>query len=265
MKKTPQPQKHTRYPIVLVHGIVLKDIVFFKAFGRIEKTLKRQGYKVYTAKTDGFGSIENNAEQLKSHILKILELEHTDKVNLIAHSKGGLDSKHMINQLNFAEHVASLTTLCTPHKGSPIATKLLRLPKFLIKITAFWVNLIYKIFGDKHPDALKVCKQLQLSEQDCNAYAPTDVYCQSYSTTLEKCRDDFIMSIPLIFSRRAENHPTDGLVSVESSKFGEYKGNCVDASLSHSQIVGFAITKKKKARICEFYSQLCEDLNNHGF
>ena len=167
-------------------------VQIFQGVRTYRKNFKNvNGYKVYTAKTDGFGSIENNAEQLKSHILKILELEQTDKVNLIAHSKGGLDSKYMINQLNFAEHVASLTTLCTPHKGSPIATKLLRLPKFLIKITAFWVNLIYKIFGDKHPDALKVCKQLQLSEQDCNAYAPTDVYCQSYSTALEKCRERF--------------------------------------------------------------------------
>ncbi len=32
----------TRYPIVLVHGIVLKDIRFFKAFGRIEKELKKK-------------------------------------------------------------------------------------------------------------------------------------------------------------------------------------------------------------------------------
>ena len=57
----------------------------------------------------------------------------------------------------------------------------------------------------------------------------------------------FIMSIPLIFSRRAENHPTDGLVSVESSKFGEYKGNCVDASLSPFANSRFCNNQKEKS------------------
>lgn len=137
MKKTPQPQKHTRYPIVLVHGIILKDIVFFKAFGRIEKTLKRQGYKVYTAKTDGFGTIENNAEQLKSHILKILELEHTDKVNLIAHSKGGLDSKYMINQLNFAEHVPPLIHPTFPSLTFATGSMCLNVPNPKVLVTTF--------------------------------------------------------------------------------------------------------------------------------
>ena len=54
----------SRYPIILAHGIVIKDYKFFRAFGRIEKTLKNAGYDVYTSHTDGFGSIENNAAQL---------------------------------------------------------------------------------------------------------------------------------------------------------------------------------------------------------
>ena len=31
-----------KYPIILAHGIILKDIKFFKAFGRIEKILKNK-------------------------------------------------------------------------------------------------------------------------------------------------------------------------------------------------------------------------------
>lgn len=60
-------------PIILVHGIVLKDIKFFKAFGRIERILKEQGHMVYTAKTDGFGTIETNAIQLKAFIEQVLK------------------------------------------------------------------------------------------------------------------------------------------------------------------------------------------------
>ena len=52
---------NTRYPIILVHGIAIKDFLFIKSFGKIDKVLSKQGYKVYKSKIDGFGTIENNA------------------------------------------------------------------------------------------------------------------------------------------------------------------------------------------------------------
>lgn len=258
---------NTKYPIILVHGIVLKDIKFFKAFGRIEKILKEAGYQVYTSKTDGFGSISNNAKMLKDQILDIMKKEKTDKVNLICHSKGGLDSKYMIQHLGMEDYVASLTTLCTPHKGSKIADILLKLPRFLIRIIAFWLNLIYRIFKDKNPDSLTVAKELSsvsfLEEETINF--SDKVYCQSYSTTMKRSRDDFIMGIPLIFSKHYEKDDSDGLVSKESSKFGEYRGDCLNESISHSEIVSFSLSKKKRKRIYSFYLSLCEELSNKGF
>ena len=258
----------TKYPIVLVHGVALKEWRIFKSFGRIGKTLREAGYKVYTAKTDGFGSIENNAVQLKTHIEEILRKEGTDKVNLIAHSKGGLDSKYMIKELGMADAVASLTTLSTPHRGSRVASKLYSLPRLIKRFIAFWINFWYRIFGDKHPDALTVCKQLQLTENDEleTLNVPEGVYCQSYSATMERSRDDFLMSIPLYFSRRwGEKGATDGLVSAESAKYAEYRGDCLDESLSHSEMVGLSLRKKKRRRVYEFYLTVCRELSERGF
>ena len=121
----------TKYPIILAHGIALKDYKFFKAFGRIEKILRQNGYSVYTSTTDGFGSIENNAAQLKAQVEEILAAEGVEKVNVIAHSKGGLDTRYMIDSLGMQKQVASVTFLCTPHKGSQIATKLYEMPKWI--------------------------------------------------------------------------------------------------------------------------------------
>ena len=257
----------TKYPIVLVHGIALKEWKLFKSFGRIGKTLREAGYKVYAANTDGFGSIENNAGQLKIQIQQILQKECIDKVNIIAHSKGGLDSKYMINELGMAGSVASLTTLSTPHRGSSIATKIYGLPRWITRFIAFWINLWYRIFGDKHPDALKVCEQLQLTENDeiDLPKVPEGVYCQSYSSTMEKSRDDFLMSIPLYFSHRWGEKTTDGLVSVDSAKYAEYRGDCLDESLSHSEMVGFSLKKKKRRKVYEFYLSLCRELSERGF
>lgn len=258
----------TKYPIVLVHGIAIKDLLFIKSFGRIDKNLTNEGFKVYKSKIDGFGTVENNAKILKDEILEILKIENVDKVNIIAHSKGGLDSKYMIQNLGMEEHVQSLTTLCTPHKGSPIASNILRLPNWLLKFIAFWINFWYRIFGDKKPDSLTVCKELALSKEieDETFMVSNKIYCQSYSTKMDKAKDDFVMGIPLIFFHHfSKDVESDGLVGKDSTKFGEYKGLAFNDSISHSEIIDFFVTKKKRERIYEFYNHICSDLAKRGF
>ena len=73
----------TKYPIILVHGIAVRETKLIRAFGKIESKLKLGGYDVYTAKTDAFGTIEKNAEQLKNITLEILEKTKAEKVNII--------------------------------------------------------------------------------------------------------------------------------------------------------------------------------------
>ena len=257
----------TKYPIILVHGIFLKDWKFIKSFGNIKKTLNKAGFDVETSKTDGFGTIENNAKQLKKQIEEIMIKYNTDKVNIIAHSKGGLDAKYLIKKLDMEKHIASLTTLCTPHHGSKIANKLLDFPKWIIKILEFWINLIYKIFKDENPNCLDVAKQLKVVdniEKETHNFSDI-VYCQSYSTTMTKSKDDFIMGIPLYFSKKYEKDKSDGLVSQKSAVFANYKGDCLDESISHSEIVGYSLSKKKRKRIEEFYIKLCNELIKLGY
>ena len=264
----------TKYPIILAHGIVLKDVKFFKAFGHIETLLRQNDYATYTAPTDGFGSIEGNAEQLRDFICEIMAAEGAKKVNIIAHSKGGLDSRYMIDHLGMAKHVASLTFLSTPHKGSKLATNLYRLPRIIKYPVACYLHTAYRIFGDKQPDVLTVCKQLQyapdgaLETLDLTVPDATyeDIFMQSYSSTMNKSSDDFVMGIPLAFSRYFEKGaPTDGMVSAESSQYAIYRGDCLDGSVSHSEIVDFMVKKSKKEKIYAFYLELCADLAQRGY
>ncbi len=257
-----------KYPIILVHGIVLKDFLFFRAFGRIEEILRAEGNVVYSSKIDGFGTIQNNAEQLKAEILHILSETGAEKINIIAHSKGGLDSKRMIKELDMEDKVASLTTLCTPHKGSPVASGILKLPKWMLAVINFWLNFWYRVFGDKNPNALQVCRELALSDdiEDVTVAFSDKVYCQSFSTKLDRSRDDFIMGIPLMFSHFCEKRESDGLVSLESSIFENFRGRCIEeASISHSEIVDFMPKKHKREKIFAFYTALCSELADMGF
>jgi len=87
--------------------------------------------KVLTTAVDPTDSIETRGEQLREQILKALGqtghspfLNPDEETHIIAHSMGGLDSRYILspdNEGNIAEFITSLTTIGTPHKGSPIA------------------------------------------------------------------------------------------------------------------------------------------------
>lgn len=237
------------------------------AFGRIGDKLEEAGYDVYIADTDGFGRIETNAEQLKAYVLSVMERTGAEKVNIIAHSKGGLDAKHMICTLGMEEHVASLTTLCTPHKGSIIASKIWTLPRPIKRAIAFMIDGFYKIImKDSHPDSLATCEQLMRVDESEETLAFSEkVYCQSYSTSIDRVRDCFIMALPMKFYKHFERLDNDGLVSTESAKFANYRGKCLDIAVSHVQIIDLFSKKTQKEKIYSFYRSLCAELSEMGF
>lgn len=257
----------TKYPIVLVHGIAAKQLPFFNAFGNIDKELKKEGYRVYVSDHDGFGSIENNAEQIKKFIRWVMTECRTDRVNIIAHSKGGLDSKYMITELGMEEHVASLTTICTPHQGSIIASKIYGLPYSAKIALSCIVNDLYQVVGgDKHPDSMKVCEQLcSVDTYEEVMHLSNHVYCQSYSTNITEAEDCVVMALPMNIQTRALAPENDGLVAEESTRFGVYRGSCLDTPVSHVQIIDFCAKKRQKPRIYSFYKQVCSDLERMGF
>ena len=257
----------TRYPILLVHGLAMRDTFFMKSWGRIDRILRIQGHTVYKSGVDAFGTVETNAAQLREEILDILRETGAEKVNLIAHSKGGLDAKYMIQELDMAPRVASLTTLCTPHAGSPIASFILRFPRFAVKYAAFWVNTAFRILGDRQPDSFTACEELKRTESlETEAVNVADgILCQSFSSAVRPGRWDFVMGVPLTFSRFIEKgRMTDGLVPRDSAIYGRYRGDCVDDSVSHTEIVDFMVRGKKRDKIFAFYSALCEELVQAG-
>jgi triacylglycerol lipase len=72
------------------------------------------------ANVNPFGSIAGRAGQLAAAISAKFP---AGDVHIIAHSMGGLDSRYLLakNLNNLAGRVASLSTISTPHWGSPIA------------------------------------------------------------------------------------------------------------------------------------------------
>ena len=73
------------------------------------------------------GRIADRAAQLAVEITKIPldQVPTVGKIHIVAHSMGGLDARFLISPqpagLGLAPYIASLTTISTPHRGSPLA------------------------------------------------------------------------------------------------------------------------------------------------
>lgn len=115
--------------IVLAHGFLgFRQLVGVEYFNGVRQHLEQQGHRVITPRVDPDSGIPKRGEQLAAQIQQAFAeggAFHgtTDKAHVLAHSMGGLDARFMLstNALNVAAQVASLTTIGTPHLGSPIA------------------------------------------------------------------------------------------------------------------------------------------------
>lgn len=233
----------TRYPILLVHGAAFRDYKrFFNYWGRIPGALRSEGALVYYGEQDSWGSLEHNANMLKGSINKILALTSCEKLNVLAHSKGGLELRYCISTLGMADKIASLTTISTPHRGSETMDRLYRLPKPLFKMAAGLVNPWCRMLGDESPDFHEAARQLTASyAKQFNERNPdsSEVYYQSYAAAMKNPLSDLLTFLPHIVVSRFEGE-NDGLVSVESAKWGEFKGVLRGISyrgVSHADVI----------------------------
>jgi triacylglycerol lipase len=259
----------TRYPIVLVHGAGFRDDYrLFGYWGRLPAALRREGATLFTSGQDAWGSVDENARRVQVRVQEVLARTGAAKVNLVAHSKGGLESRHLISALGMGPAVASLTTISTPHHGSRTIDLLLKLPNFLLHVIAFFVNLWFRLLGDARPDFATACRQL--SRTGCerfNAETPDDpdVYYQSYAARMKGWLADvlFFWTWPIIHLVEGAN---DGLCPVESARWAEYRGEITGRSwrgVSHADVVDMR-RYDPGTDIREVYVAIVEDLKDRG-
>jgi triacylglycerol lipase len=259
-----------KYPILLVHGAGFRDKVYgvFNYWGRIPKYLKDSGVIICYGKTDAWATVERNAQKLKETALSIAEKDKVEKVNIIAHSRGGLEARYLISELDMGGYVSSLTTVSTPHRGAKIMNIARIIPSPLYKSAAL-VNLWCRIMGDKDPDFYN--SSLELSERYCTEFNKKypdkkGIYYQSYASKLKYFFGDpaFILLCPVMKIFDGDN---DGLCPVESAKWGDFKGVVTTDGIfgiSHSGIVDAYRIRYKGTDILKLYLKIAEDLYNMG-
>ncbi len=261
----------TKYPILLVHGVFFRDTKFFNYWGRIPRELKANGAEIYYGNHPSAASIENSAKELAARIEEILKESGAEKVNIIAHSKGGLDCRYAISKLGMAPNVASLTTINTPHRGCAFADYLLGgAPDSLKNKLANTYNGALKKLGEEQSDFLAAVYDLTasyLTELDAAMPAPEGVYCQSVGSVLQKASGG---KFPLNFSYHLVkffDEKNDGLVGEESFKWGEKYTLLTPThrrGISHGDMIDLNRQNIRGFDVREFYVNLVSDLKNRG-
>ena len=263
----------TKYPLLLVHGVFFRDFDHFNYWGRIPAELEKNGATIYYGEHNSAASVNDSALELEKRIKEIVEQTGCGKVNIIAHSKGGLDSRTAIATTSARQYVASLTTINTPHRGCEFADYLLgEIPQKQQEMIAKQYNTVAAKLGDKNPDFLAAVYDLtseKCRERNEIIHDDPDIYYQSVGSVMNEASSG---QFPLNFTYRLVKYfdgENDGLVGIDSFNWGsslqmvrlEKKGR----GISHGDMIDLNRENLKGLDIREFYVQLVSDLRERGF
>lgn len=262
----------TKYPFLLVHGVFFRDFRYLNYWGRIPRELQKNGATIYYGEQQSADTVEDCGEELANRIRKIVRESGCEKVNIIAHSKGGLDSRAAISHFGAAPYVASLTTINTPHRGCLFAEYLLKtMPETVCQTIADTYNTTLKQLGDPAPDFLGAVTDL--TESSClarNEVTP-DAPEVLYESVMSYCKKAQGGRFPLNLSYQFVKHfdgKNDGLVSITSAQWGsrftllEPRGR---RGISHGDMVDLNRENIPGFDVREFYVSLVADLKQRGY
>lgn len=262
----------TKYPVLMVHGVFFRDFRYLNYWGRIPEALQNNGARIFYGNHQSAAAVVQSGQEISDRILQIISETGCEKVNIIAHSKGGLDCRSALTNPEIAKHVATLTTVSTPHRGCEFADYLLdKIPKDEQDVVAGAYNAALRRLGDPNPDFMSAVKNLTASfckEFNEHAADANGVYCQSIGTKLNKASGG---RFPLNFTYHLAHYfdgANDGLVGEASFQWGEdyrlltVKGN---RGISHGDMIDLNRENIEEFDVREFYVQLVADLKKRGF
>lgn len=211
-------------PIVLHHGFFGFQ---FKAgpmnwsyFRDIDRAIAADGYPLIIPRVHPTAGIATRARQLKEAILRqldILNRPRGERVVIVGHSMGGVDARYMIAKLGMADRVRALLTVTTPHRGTPYADWCVRnvgqrlgglqLANFLgldVQAISDLTTVNMRRFNDEVPD-----------------HPDVRYFSVSAARPWHRVPPFALHSYKVIQDAEGDN---DGLVSVQSSTWGEHLG-----------------------------------------
>ena len=252
----------TSFPIILAHGItpfdrIMNPFLFrrnrdddrFNYFRNIRSTLIKDGFKVFHSRVSWAAELDRRAQDLKDEIIRITDyFSKWQRVHIIAHSMGGLDSRLMIYKYRMEDHIASLTTIGTPHLGTSYADYGIKKFGSLIH-AAGYLGPNLRGFRDL---TRKACRAFNRETEDFEKKNGVLYQTIAGVQTIERVFSFLKPSFKIIWDEEGEN---DGFVSLKSAMWKkDYFLKKIEAD--HYNQIGWWNRGKTKAGIDR---KICED------
>ncbi|MFT3713249.1 MAG: hypothetical protein QM817_36805 [Archangium sp.] len=295
------PRRGPPYPVVFIHGMAGFDALqvgglSMDYFGNTVQDLSGRGEEVFRVVLPPFDDSEHRAIELQKQLNDILYRTNAAKLNLVAHSQGGLDARILISRagLGWGDRIATLVTISTPHRGTKVANAAVGVADVfpdsvsdgvLDGIAGMLSRTVYDVERDP-----KLRAQLeQLTEPTLEAFNRKYVNDERVRYLSWAGRSNLHTGLIVCDGATYPNQPwkvdvllplfsgvsvatewgipaqvSDGLVTVESAKWGTFQG-CVPAD--HLDEVGMPNANGVDLSIFDskqFYRDLVAELRAHG-
>ncbi len=289
--------KHsTRFPIILIHGFNAGPSTSFA--DQIPETLRADGDAVFTLTLPPFQSVEERAKVIASQLEAIMVKTGASKVNLVGHSQGGLDARYLVSSMGWGDRVASVTTLATPHRGSPLADMALAAPAgadaYGTAIARWLGHRVHDSPMAESADFRGNAKSLSVAgASQFNTANPNvpGVFYQSWAGVSSVMGDakpgqkgtetvdpqqqagtggdhlnPLMYPAAMMMAAKAPGQPNDGVVTVDSAKWGQFNGVLPADHLDLEGVGGFDSDKQRTGFDPRaFYVRMARDLAKRGF
>jgi triacylglycerol lipase len=240
-------------PIVLVHGLFGFDQIGVPGmklhyFRGVVDHLASLGCHAHAVRLPRMASVPERAQRLAD---KIAALPH-ERVDIIAHSLGGLDARYALAHLGLAKYVRSLVTIGTPHHGTPLADFATSGPLGLARKTVASLGIPLSALDWLSPSALERFNRDVLDTPGVR-YA-----CVVGGIRAPKPRISLAIAPAHAYLRRVVG-PNDGLVPTSSQYWGE---TLAEVEADHFEQIGWRMTVRDNFDARAMYAFLVSRLGD---
>lgn len=270
LNEFPDPEAvFLKYPVLICHGYgAIASLVKPSPLYDVALLLRKHNVLAFAPNIVPYAKIETRADSWVKILHRLLDNIPQKKVNIIAHSMGGLDMRYALASHDISRHVASLTTVATPHHGTSLAELTLKTPEAIREKLADFLDWMGdRIYPQTKSDAVASAEQLtrnyitEVFNRQISDHSHIPFY--SYSAAVGKGTPHPIR----VITRYQNNYiyelegPNDGMVSVESSKWGEH---IKTIHLSHLEQMNLRVKDDRRILFEAFWLEVIKMLESKG-
>lgn len=266
----PEPEiVQLKHPVLLCHGYgAITSLVKPSPLYDVALLLRMHNVLAFAPNIVPYAKIETRAEGWVKLIEQLTDKIPCQKVNIVAHSMGGLDIRYALSNLGIDNRVASLTTVSTPHRGTSLAELTLKTPDAIRDKLGDFLDWM----GDRiypHTKSNSVGSAAQLTRkyitEHFNPATPNidTIPYYSYTSAVGKGTNQPIR----VIARYQNKHifeaegPNDGMVSVQSAKWGEH---IETSNLSHLEQMNLRVKNGREQLYNAFWLSVVKMLETKG-